>query len=76
MLEKITAGILNSPWLLAIGTVAFFLVKGMVWVVAPYLLLRWRHSSFRTSKKSSEETSLPLHASLSKGECDIPKTEE
>ncbi len=57
MLEKIATGITNNPWLLAIGTVAFFAAKGVIWLAVPYLLYRWRKSTPHSASKPLQETS-------------------
>ena len=59
MLEKIATGITNNPWLLAIGTVAFFAAKGLIWLAIPYLLFRWRKSTPDSASKPLHETSSP-----------------
>jgi hypothetical protein len=56
MLEKIATGITNNPWLLAIGTVAFFAAKGLVWLAVPYLFFRWRKSTPESASKPLQET--------------------
>ena len=57
MLEKIATGISNNPWLLAIGTVAFFAAKGLIWLAVPYLFYRWRKSTPNADSNPQQETS-------------------
>ena len=42
MLDQILNAITGNPWVLAIGTVAFFTVKGILWLLIPFLVIRWR----------------------------------
>lgn len=49
MLEQFLKAVTQNPWVLALGTVAFFTVKGILWLVVPFLIIRWRRFSFRRS---------------------------
>lgn len=52
MLEQILNAITNNPWVLAVGTVAFFTVKGILWLVIPFLVIRWRRLVFQRSHET------------------------
>ena len=66
MLEKLATGITNNPWLLAVGAVVFFAVKGLIWLTVPYLLYRWRKSAPRSASKLQESTSAASDPGTSK----------
>lgn len=42
MLDQILNAITHNPWVLALGTVAFFAIKGVLWLLIPFLVIRWR----------------------------------
>ena len=42
MLDQILNAITHNPWVLALGTVAFFAIKGILWLLIPFLVIRWR----------------------------------
>jgi hypothetical protein len=42
MAEQILNAIRHNPWVLAIGTLAFFSLKGILWLLIPFLVIRWR----------------------------------
>ena len=50
MLNQILNGILSNPWVLAIGTVAFFTVKGILWLLIPFLIVRWRRLTIQSKR--------------------------
>ena len=42
MLNQILNAIAGNPWVLAVGTIAFFTIKGVLWLLIPFLVVRWR----------------------------------
>jgi hypothetical protein len=42
MLDQILNIITSNPWVLAAGTIAFFTIKGILWLLIPFLVIRWR----------------------------------
>ena len=56
MLDQILNAIAGNPWILAIGTVAFFTVKGILWLLIPFLVIRWRRLVVRRQHESENAT--------------------
>lgn len=54
MFVKLFESIASNPWVLAVGTVAFFTIKGLLWLLIPALALRFRNR-FRRSKQPINE---------------------
>jgi hypothetical protein len=60
MLDQILNAITHNPWVLALGTVAFFAIKGILWLLIPFLVIRYRRLAFRNSK--TEDLAREAHA--------------
>ncbi len=56
MLDQILNAITGNPWVLAVGTVAFFTIKGILWLLIPFLVIRWRRLVFRRQHESENAT--------------------
>ncbi len=56
MLEQFLNAVTQNPWVLALGTVAFFTIKGILWLVVPFLIIRWRRLSFRRNVENEITT--------------------
>lgn len=53
MLEQMLTAITQNPWILAIGTVSFFAIKGILWLTIPYLAVRWRRRFLKSRNENS-----------------------
>jgi len=43
MLSDLIEAIVSNRWVIGFGTIGFFTVKGLAWLVIPALMLRWRN---------------------------------
>jgi hypothetical protein len=57
MLDHILNAITGNPWVLAAGTVAFFTIKGVLWLLIPFLVIRWRKLVARRYHESQNAAS-------------------
>ena len=57
MLYDLLNAIVHNPWVLALGTIAFFTIKGILWLVIPFLVIRWR----RLAIDRRQATEVPVH---------------
>ncbi len=53
MLDQILTGISQNPWVLALGTVTFFAIKGILWLTIPILLIRWKRFAIQRRENKS-----------------------
>ncbi len=51
MPEKLLNAVTQNPWVLFLGTLAFFTVKGMLWIAIPFLVIRWRRFAIQRREK-------------------------
>lgn len=49
MIEQAWNALFNNSWALAVFTLAFFTIKGLLWLIVPVLVLRGRHWFVRTN---------------------------
>jgi hypothetical protein len=52
MISEWMEAVVGNRWILAAGTVGFFTVKGLAWLIVPAVVLRWR----RTNRSQSRNT--------------------
>ena len=57
MLNQILTALTHNPWFIALGTVAFFSIKGILWLVIPFLVIRWRGLAIHRRRDSQTSTS-------------------
>ena len=53
MYEYIRSIFGENSWLLAVATVAFFTIKGLLWIVVPMIAIRWKRWYFRANRLRS-----------------------
>jgi hypothetical protein len=53
MLEQMLTAITQNPWILAIGTLSFFAIKGIFWLTIPYLAIRWRRRLLKSRNENA-----------------------
>jgi hypothetical protein len=61
MLEQAWATIANNSIFVASITVAFFTIKGLLWLAIPYMVIRWRGYATRRNRNEvvkSEQASI------------------
>jgi len=42
MISALFESVFSNPWIIAVGTVIFFTVKGLAWLIVPAMIIRWR----------------------------------
>ena len=47
MISALFESVFSNPWIIAVGTVIFFTVKGLAWLVVPAMMIRWRKRTLR-----------------------------
>jgi len=47
MISVLFESVCSQPWIIALGTVAFFTLKGLAWLVVPTMMIRWRNRRLR-----------------------------
>ena len=52
VLHQIWTAISQNPWILALATVIFFVIKGVLWLTVPFLLVRWRRFAVQRREES------------------------
>jgi hypothetical protein len=52
MISEWMDAVVGNRWILAAGTVGFFTLKGLAWLIIPAVVLRWR----RTSRSPEQNT--------------------
>ncbi|MDX1925627.1 MAG: hypothetical protein SFV81_03865 [Pirellulaceae bacterium] len=40
----------EKSWILAIATIAFFTIKGLLWIAVPMLVIRWKRWFVRDNR--------------------------
>jgi len=53
MISQIFESVLSQPWIIAAGTVTFFTVKGLAWLVVPAMIVRWRGHRSKKSRRQA-----------------------
>jgi len=43
MISVLFESVCGNPWIIALGTVAFFTLKGLAWLIVPTMMIRWRN---------------------------------
>jgi hypothetical protein len=56
MIEQAWAAIANNSIFVASITVAFFTIKGLLWLAIPYMAIRWRGYAMRRNRGSGVES--------------------
>jgi len=52
MLDQILKVTTQNPWVLALGTIAFFAIKGILWLLIPFMVIRWRKVANRRHRET------------------------
>ena len=50
MITQVFESVCSQPWIIAMGTVTFFTVKGLAWLLVPAMMIRWRNRSLKKSQ--------------------------
>jgi len=53
MISQIFESVCSQPWIIAVGTIAFFTVKGLAWLVVPAMMIRWRNRRLKKSRRQA-----------------------
>ena len=53
MISQIFESVCSQPWIIAVGTITFFTVKGLAWLVVPAMMIRWRNRRLKKSRRQA-----------------------
>jgi len=51
MISVLFESLCSHPWIIALGTVAFFTLKGLAWLVIPTMMIRWRNRLLKNLRR-------------------------
>jgi len=53
MISVLFESLCSHPWIIALGTVAFFTLKGLAWLVIPTMMIRWRNRLLKNLRRQA-----------------------
>jgi len=53
MISVLFESVCSNPWVIALGTLAFFTLKGLAWLVVPTMMIRWRNRRLKNLRSQA-----------------------